>query len=150
MNKDKLHRVLSALGETNPDKNWVAIRELENSGTDVPRALLEHYRASRSWRSRVSCVFFAIPYARDSDDAVQLGIEALKDKSKVVRYRACSLLAYSLRDDTVSNLRQLLLHNDESTVEYARAAIDAVEYRNHHFFLDRSHTGKITWTVEEN
>lgn len=150
MDKDELNRLLSALDETNPDQNWAAIRELEHSGVNIPRVLLEHYRASRSWRGRVSCVFFCIPYARKSDDAVQLGTEALKDKSKVVRHRACSLLAYSLRDDTVSNLRQLLVHDDPSTVDDARAAIDAIEHRNHHFFLDRSHNGKMTWTVEEN
>lgn len=125
------------------------------------------YESSRGWawiflrscsntiRNRVrgghalAAYFFAIHDARENEDAVQLGIAALNDRSRVVRHRACSLLAYSLRDDALPYLRQLLMHHDPSTKEDARAAIDAIEHRNHNWFVDREHTGRLTWTVDK-
>ena len=149
MTEVKLRSALIRLGDSNPDVNRGAIRELEKLGVDLPKVLLAHYRKSGAWRARVSCVFFAVPYARTSDDAVQLGIEALKDRSRIVRYRACSLLAYSFRDNALPYLRALLNHSDSSTVEDACAGIDCIEHKNHHWFMDRGHTGRLEWAVDE-
>ena len=149
MKDSNLRSVLSRLGDSNPDVNRRAIRELEKLKADLPKVLLAYYRESNAWRARVSCVFFAVPYGRLNEDAFQLGIEALKDKSRIVRYRACSLLAYSLRDRALPHLRALLSHSDQATVEDARSAIDSIEHKNHHWFMDREHTGRLKWTVEE-
>ncbi len=145
----KLLPILKRLDDSSSEVNWGAIRELKGLGVDLPQVLFEYYKESRSWRARVSCVFFAIHDARDNEDAVQLGIAALNDRSRVVRHRACSLLAYSLRGDALPYLRQLLMHHDPSTKEDARAAIDAIEHRNHNWFVDREHTGRLTWTVDK-
>lgn len=148
MSEDELHRALSQLSAPSLYANSDGIRELERLGEDVPNTLLRHYRQSREWRARLSCVYFAVPYVRTNDDAAKLGIEALKDKSRKVRYRACSLLAYSLREDVLPYLKSLLSHEDASTVEDARAAIECIEAKNHHWFIDRGHTGRVEWTVE--
>ena len=148
MDLKKLSKVLKQLDEASPDANLRAIRELKAMGVDIPRTLPKHYDESRSWRARVSCVFFAVPYARDSEDAVALGIKALSDRSRIVRYRACSLLAYSLREDILPHLKVLLSHSDPSTREDARATIDAIEHKNHHWFMDREHTGRVRWTLD--
>ena len=67
----------------------------------------------------------------------------------MVRYRACGLLAYSQRAEALAHLEPLLSHRDARTVEDARAAIDAVQSKNHHYFGDRSHSGRTFWHVNE-
>ena len=149
VDRKRLLLILKRLDDPSSEENWGAIRELKRLDVDLPQVLFEHYKESRSWRARVSCVFFAIHDARENNIAVQLGIMALNDRSRVVRHRACSLLAYSLRDDALPYLRNLLMHHDTSTREDAQAAIDAIEHRNHNWFVDRDHTGRLMWTVEK-
>jgi ABC-type thiamine transport system substrate-binding protein len=49
----------------------------------------------------------------------------------------------------VSLVKALLTHSDARTVEDARAAIDAISSRNHHYFMDRGHSGRSFWQVTE-
>jgi hypothetical protein len=123
---------------------WAALRPLQEA---VVPYLLEHYRHAPRALARVVLVFHAIRFARTSADAVSLGIAALQDRGTHVRYRACGLLAYSLRRDALPHLRPLLAHADPRTVANAAAAIDAIEHANHHLFIDRNHTGRVRWNV---
>jgi hypothetical protein len=67
----------------------------------------------------------------------------------MVRYRACGLCAYSLRQEALPSLQSLLSHKDGKTVEDAVAAIEAIEQQNHHLFVDRTHSGRSFWIVNE-
>jgi hypothetical protein len=125
---------------------WERLRPL---GVAVVPHLAEAYRSFRKWQGRASLVFHSIRYARMSDDAFRLGLEALSDRSAHVRHRACGLLAYSLRSEAVPHLEPLLRHPDSRTVEDARAAIEAIRHRNHHYFVDRDHSGRARWQVNE-
>jgi hypothetical protein len=111
--------------------------------------LLEAYPSTKKWQGRVALVFHTIRYARTSEAAFQLGLLACADKATLVRHRACGLLAYSLRIDAIPHLEALLKHRDGRTVEDAAAAIDAIERQNHHYFVDRNHTGQIFWQVSD-
>lgn len=73
----------------------------------------------------------------------------LADRSYMVRYRACGLLAYSLRREALPPLQTLSAHADRRTAEDAAAAIDAIEHRNHDYFADRGHTGRSFWAVND-
>ncbi len=123
---------------------WGKLRPL---GERVVPFLLEAYPTTRKWQGRVALVFYSIRYARTSEAAFRLGLAACEDKATLVRYRACGLLAYSLRDDALEPLEALLRHRDGRTAEDAAAAIDAIRWRNHHYFIDRRHTGHIFWRV---
>lgn len=148
MNDEILENLLDILGG-NLDKEYEAIQELKKLDIPLPSILLKKYLVSKKWQTRCSCVYFSIPYAREVDDAVQLGIEALFDRSKVVRYRACMLLACSLNKNALAVLRELELKaNDKETIENAKAAIDAIEHQNTNWFVDRSHSGKIRLTFQ--
>ena len=125
---------------------WAQLRGL---GVTVVPYLREAYRTFRKSQGRVALVFHAIRHARASEDAFQLGIEALSDRATLVRYRACGLLAYSQRSVAIPLLNALLTHADARTVEYAKAAIDAISSRNHHYFVDRTHSGRSFWQVNE-
>ena len=123
---------------------WEALRPL---GSAVVPYLAEAYERAKRWQARTALVFHAIPHARTGDVTIELGLRALGDKSYMVRYRACMLLAYGLRPDTLPALREAAMHADVRTAEDARAAIDAIEHRNHHYFVDRTHGGQSFWQV---
>ena len=77
------------------------------------------------------------------------GAAPIHDKSKVVRYRASELLAYLLRRDVLPDLVQAVqMLGGMTGVEDLKAAIDAIETQNHNHFVDRDHSGHLTWTVE--
>lgn len=128
------------------EEAWALLRPL---GIDVVPYLLEAFPRFRRWQARTSLVYHATRYARRSDDAFQLGLLGVGDKSTVVRYRACGVLAYSLRKDALTILRQLLSHSDQRTVQDAKAAINAIELQNHHLFIDRTHSGRTRWVVND-
>ncbi|WP_415878141.1 hypothetical protein [Methylomonas sp. TEB] len=142
--------LVAELETTKTSEEEAAWEQLRPLGPRVLPFLLEFYPRMKKWQGRVSLVFHAIPYARDYDDAFQLGIKATKDKATVVRYRACMLLAYSLKNDALPHLQALLNHSDTKTVDDAKAAIDAIERKNHNYFVDRQHSGKMFWTVGDN
>jgi hypothetical protein len=129
----KVESLLNELDGSGSDAEWVAAQQLRDMlNGDLPKYLIEKYHSVR--------------YARESDSAVELGKQALTDKSGVVRYRACMLLAYSLRQDVLSFLKQVET-NDPKTREDIRAAIDAITSQNHHFFVDRDHSGQVTLNI---
>lgn len=145
MNDTTLETLLNNLDGSGSDQEIHAVRELGKLvGSALPALLLKKYRVSKKWQARSSCVYHSIRYARDVEESVQLGIEALSDKSKVVRYRACMLLACSLSKNAVSFLKELELRaSDSETQANAHAAIDAIENQNTNYFVDRDHSGKV-------
>ena len=54
-----------------------------------------------------------------------------------------------LPSDAIAHVTPLLSHKDGRTVEDALAAIDAIESRNHHYFVDRDHSGRVHWCVND-
>jgi hypothetical protein len=119
-------------------------------GNDLPKYLLAKYRTSKRWQQRAACVFRALAHARESEEAVVLGREAIRDRSKVVRYRAGMLLAHAQRADVIPELRQLLTEKrDEPDLEDVRAALDALDNRNPNHYVDRDHSGMVTMAVEK-
>jgi|GEM_PF-4252103 len=63
-----------------------AISELRKLGSCLPALLLAKYRVSHRWQVRAACVMAATRYARDVDEAVELGVVAIFDRSKKFRY----------------------------------------------------------------
>jgi hypothetical protein len=140
--------LLERLDGSGSKDEWEAVSALRALGSQTPALLLQRYRVARKWQARSSCVYHAMRYARESEDAVTLGREALRDRSGPVRYRACMLLAYSLRRDLLNELReQLIAAGPRSDRDDLRAAIDAIENGNANYFVDRDHSGKVTLTI---
>jgi hypothetical protein len=128
------------------EDSWSELRGLK---VQVCPYFLESFPLFRKWQGRVALVFHATSYARESKEAFRLGLLAIQDRSTAVRYRGCGLLAYSLDKGAIEHLSPLLAHKDGRTVEDAAAAIHAIENRNHHFFVDRAHSGSVFWQVNE-
>ncbi|WLQ14320.1 hypothetical protein O5O45_31885 [Hahella aquimaris] len=148
MDDSEINLLLDRLDGSGSDREMEAASKLRVGVPDLPKYLLQRYRISRKWRPRGSCVYRAMRYAKESKDAFVLGLEALFDRSRIVRHSACMLLAYSLNPDALDALSQLAeTSQDTSTVEDAKAAIDAIKNRNHNYFVDREHSGKITLNI---
>lgn len=145
MEPSEIETQLRKLDGRGSDEEYMAVKILSALGDEFPALLLKKYRDSSKWGERVSCVYHAIKYAKSNDAAYQLGVEAIKDKSKKVRYRACMLLAVAQRQEAISSLESL--SKDSDSKEDARAAIDSIKHKNHNFFADRKHSGKVTLYV---
>lgn len=117
----------------------------ESMGDDLLMLLSEALPRIRKSPGRASIMRYAGKFSRMSDVAFRMGVTATLDRSYVVRHYACALLAYSLRPTALPILSSLLAHPDRRTVEDARAAIDAIKSKNHNFFRDRDHSGKVNW-----
>jgi hypothetical protein len=144
-----IQRLVAALDTRKTSDEEAAWSKLKSYGSNVVPYLAAFYPRAKTWQGRASLVFHSTRYARESDSAFQLGLAALTDRSTVVRYRACGLCAYSLRTDALLALRALLGHKDSRTVQDASAAIDSIEQQNHHLFVDRTHSGRSFWIVNE-
>jgi hypothetical protein len=105
----------------------------ESMGDDLLMLLSEALPRIRKSPGRASIMRYAGKFSRMSDVAFRMGVTATLDRSYVVRHYACALLS------------SLLAHPDRRTVEDARAAIDAIKSKNHNFFRDRDHSGKVNW-----
>ena len=123
---------------------WEQLRPL---GEAVAPFLAEAFPGMKKWQGRVALVFHAVKFARTSEAAFRLGVLACQDRATRVRYRACGLLAYSQKREALPHLQALLRHEDPEAVEDARAAIDAIVRENHHYFIDRTHSGRLFWEV---
>ena len=134
---DKLLQVLDGRGS---DSEFTAIQALA-SREALPELLLLVYRSAKAWGVRASCVYHAIHYAANNESAFTLGLEGATDRSRVVRYRACMLLAVAQRSEAIPTLVKAA--ELPGTSEDATAAIDAIRSGNHNFFVDRDHSGKV-------
>jgi hypothetical protein len=104
--------------------------------------VLDQYRRTRHWQGRASQVYHATGFAPYQEAAVELGIEALADRSLNVRYRACGLLAYAQHAEAVAFLTRLAREADERTARYARAALEAVAQRDMGPFTAQDEPGR--------
>jgi hypothetical protein len=138
---------LKCLDGRGSDAEYDAVEALKHLGLEFPKLLLAKYRKSKKWGERLSCVYHASKYAHASQDAYELAIEALRDKSKKVRYQACLLLALAQKPTALKPLEALLNNQDSS--EDAKAAIDAITLKNHNFFADRDHSGMVSLNVQQ-
>jgi hypothetical protein len=115
------------------------------------RTLVPYYLEAlpkiRNANGRVHIMFWLIPLARRDARVVEAARARLQDKSAAVRMHACEVLAYSLRHDAIAWLEPLLDHPVADTRTAAAAAIDAIQHQNHHFYLDRKHSGTSFWVV---
>jgi phosphohistidine swiveling domain-containing protein len=137
-----LENLLDKLGQS-AELEMEVIDKIKKSGYRLPYVLLQRYRHEKKWQRRDACVYYAIGYSKTDTDALQLGIEALLDKSKKVRYHAC-LLSFSLKQEAMKSLQKARsIVTDGETLENINAAIDAIENNNTNFFVDRKHAGKV-------
>jgi hypothetical protein len=140
---EKLVQAFSTSLRPEIDAAWVVADSL---GDDRVPLLAEAFPQIRKSEGRASVMRYVGKFSRESEVAFRMGAVAIRDRAYAVRHYGCASLAYSLRADAIPILTPLLRHADRRTVEDARAAIDAIKSKNHNFFKDRDHSGKILWS----
>ncbi len=126
------------------DEAWAALRRY---GDAVAPVLAAEYDHASGAEARAHLIHHSIPFARRRTESYRLGLRALDDMAKQVRYEACALLAYAQRPEAMPALEALLDHEDLDTRDDAIAALVALETGNHHYFRDRDRTDAIFWVV---
>jgi hypothetical protein len=149
MDESQIKELVRRLDTGDRSQEEAAWEQLRPLGASVVPYLAAIYPVMKKLEGRRAVVFHAIRHARTTEAAFQLGVLALNDRASIVRYRACGVLAYSLRRDAIPHLEKLLGHKDQKSVADARAAIDAIECQNHHYFVDRDHSGRSFWRVND-
>jgi len=107
---------------------------LDSIGPDIIPYCSRYFDTAKVADRRASLVQFVIRYSRVSDAAVELGLKALKDRSKQVRRMACGVLAYSLNEANLPALQAFLNHRCPETSQHAMRAIDAIATKDHNRF----------------
>lgn len=124
---------------------WAQLRPL---GFGVVPYLRDAYSNFSHGEGRTALVYYATRYARQSDEAFELGVAALGDRAYAVRSRACGLLAYAQKKEALAELKQIAREDPRDTVrDDAKAAMRAIKRRNHHLFIDREGSGRVFWRV---
>lgn len=149
MSDKQLNEALEAIDGSGSDSERAAIEILKKAhGENLAHLFLARFNLTKKWSRRAAFLYYSTPYSKNNAHAVQLGEEALNDRSKIVRYRACKLLAWSLSKNSLNKLKEALDNEkDESTCSHIRAAIDAIEAQNSDYFVDRNHSGMVTMNV---
>ena len=140
---ERLVQAFSTSLRSEIDAAWVVA---DSMGDDLLPLLAEAFSRIRKSEGRASVMRYVGRFSRESEVAFRMGTVAVQDRAYAVRHYGCALLAYSLRADALPILTSMLKHADRRTVEDARAAIDAIKSKNHNFFKDRDHSGKILWS----
>ncbi|RNF82224.1 hypothetical protein [Montanilutibacter psychrotolerans] len=115
---------------------------------DLIPLLVQAFPSIKRSAGRIAILARLLRSTRDCPDVVPLAIGALSDRAYLVRELACSILAYSLRRDVIPSLQSVVERGDPKTCADAMAAIDAIAHQNHHYYVDRQHTGHARWIVK--
>jgi hypothetical protein len=142
MSSEQVNTLVQAFSTSRRSEIDAAWTLAESMGDLLP-LFAEAFPKVRRSEGRASILRYVGRFSRESEIAFRMGITAARDRSYAVRYYACALLAYSLRADALPVLSVLLKHADRRTSQDAAAAIDAIRSKNHHFFVDRDHTGRV-------
>lgn len=146
MQDERIETLVKAFSTSRRPEIDAAWAVADSMGNDLLTLFAEAFPRIRKSEGRASIMRFVGRFSRESEVAFRMGTVAVRDRAYTVRHYGCALLAYSLRADALPILLSLLKHADRRTVEDARAAIDAIKSKNHNFFKDRDHSGKILWS----
>lgn len=144
---DRIEEAVNRLDQKSSNAIDEAWSELRPLGFGVVPYLRAAYPRFRQSAGRCALVYYSVRYARIGTDAVELGLAALGDRAKIVRYRACGLLAYSLNLKALAPLVAMQDDPDSLVRSSAEAAVLAIRHGNHHLFVDRDLSGRSFWHV---
>lgn len=120
---DDVGPLLQRTDSSDQRQSYVAWCELGAHRQEIVPLVAEAYASAKQPLGRESHIYYVTPFARFDDHTVELGVHALHDPRKEVRYRACGLLAHSRRTETVAELQKL---ERGASKEPARRAIKAL------------------------
>ncbi len=97
-----MHDIAALLKKTDTNDRaqiYLTWNELGAYRQEIVPHVARAFAETKEARGRESQLYYVTQYARFDDHAIDLGLTALRDRKKEVRYRACGLLAHSQRRD---------------------------------------------------
>ncbi|HEY1584735.1 MAG TPA: hypothetical protein VGH63_03550 [Polyangia bacterium] len=116
----------AALGETDSDDRrriYLAWCRLGQFRREIVPLVARAFATTKHAQGRESHLYYVTPYASFDDATVELGVRALADARKEVRYRACGLLARSGRKEVVADLRKIKTGPSRDAAQRAERAL---------------------------
>ncbi|MEO1493851.1 MAG: hypothetical protein AAFV19_16985 [Pseudomonadota bacterium] len=105
---------------------------------DFPRLARLAYRHTKKYRTRHDLLYFSAKYCRLLHSSIEIGIEAIHDRSKTVAHRGYQLLAKSNSKFLLQTLESRFSElTDDMEKRDCLAAIEAISNQNQHLFIDR-------------
>ncbi|MEJ2033853.1 MAG: hypothetical protein P8Y63_12640 [Deltaproteobacteria bacterium] len=145
MTDEQIEKLYVLMTQTTPlGREYIRSLYLDSIKENNIPLSVKYYKSSKDASIRSDMVKFVIRYSRKSELACSLGIKALRDRSKNVRRNGCAVLAYSLRQDMIPYLAEILDNNDVYTREKAKSAIVAIAQGNIDMFVN---PGNAKWSV---
>lgn len=116
---------------------------LERLGDQIIEYCEKYYDKSAKADFRYDLLRFITRYARTSQKAKELAINALNDKSKKVRQSAIGVIAYSLDESLISFLqdKKNSLKGNETDIDNA---INAIKKKNHNLYYPQYNIWHVT------
>ena len=149
MNEDTDERIRALVARIDPSGSveQIAIREEFGvlAGARLPEFILEVFRDARRAKLRATLLIHCGIYARESDAAFDVALLAARDRSRLVRYHGLQMLAFSQRQDRLSDLQDLAQDMPEDSRGDLEAAIYAIQSVEPNHFVDRGGRGNHTF-----
>jgi hypothetical protein len=146
MTNDQIEKLYELMNRTTSlGRDNIRALYLGSAGDKNISFSVKYYLNSKDASVRKDMVTFVIRYARTSKTALELGIRALRDRSKHV-HAGCAVLAYSLRNDMIPYLKDLLNSKDEETRNNSKSAIKAIQKQDINLFVKPTHD---EWIVSQ-
>lgn len=147
MNNKQIDKLFELMETTTPlNRENIRSLYLDCIGINIIPFCKKWYIRSSQAEMRTDMIRFTIRYARISDEAKELAIIALKDRSKNVRRMACAVMAYSLDEEMISYLNSIKEHKNTHTQEKAKSAILAIKTKDINNFVKPSYN---VWSVTQ-
>lgn len=139
---DELLEVLDFRDDSNVCGNMIELRDKYGLDNLVDLYTQAFYKI-RNFPARREIAYWAGRYVKNNEKVYDMAIFGLNDKSYMVRYHCCGIIAFSQRSDALPHLNKIKDHKNSQTREDIAATIDSIQNKNHNYFLDRNHTGKL-------
>src|SRR5689334_3139166 len=104
MDEAEIERVVQSFNTSNVAVRDAAWQRLRDTGEQFLPWFEQLFGIAKRSEVRRDIAFHSIKFARKNEHAFRIGVKALSDRSSIVRYRGCCILAYSLRSDALPML----------------------------------------------
>ena len=143
---DELLKVLDLKEDSDVCSNMIELRN--KYGLDnLVDLYAQAFYVIKNFPARREIAYWVGRYVKHNENVFNMALLGLNDKSYIVRYHCCGIIAFSQRTDSLDHLNKVKDHKNVKTREDIVAAIDSIQNRNHNYFVDREHTGTFKFDL---
>ena len=139
---DEMIELLDHKDESLVGGNMIELHR-EYSLADLVDVYVEAFYQLKNFPGRRDIAYWVGRYVKLQDNVFRMALHGIGDKSYIVRHHCCQILAFAQDDEALEHLNCHLEHKHKTTREDVAAAVDSIKCKNHNYFVDRGHTGRV-------